>query len=86
MIETFMGQIKELIKSNSNISNRLPQKQSSRSKVMVCYGCQQTGHFLRDCPQKVKKFPLNTRNQGTANSEVTVSQQQSGRSLNQHLN
>ena len=58
MMKTFISQLQEIMQSGSNQSNRMPQMQPSRGKTVVCYGCQQTGHYLRECPQKVSR-PFN---------------------------
>ena len=56
IMETFMSQLQENIQQGSRQSNRMPQMQPSRGKTGVCYGSQQTGHYLRVCPQKVSRL------------------------------
>ena len=50
IMETFMSQLQENIQQGSKQSNRMPQMQPSRGKTDVCYGSQQTGHYLGECP------------------------------------
>ena len=52
MMETFMSHLQEIMQSGRSQSNRMPRMQPSRGKAVVCYGCQQTGHYLREYLQK----------------------------------
>ena len=86
MMETFISQLQEIMQSGSNQSNRMPQMQPSRGKTVVCYGCQQTGHYLRECPQKVSRpFNRYTRQKASTN-KVDEPQQRESKPITQTLN
>ena len=72
IMETFMSQLQINIQQGSRQSNRMPQMQPSRGKTDVCYGSQQTGHYLRVCPQKVSR-PFNRCNRQNASSNKSQS-------------
>ena len=54
-METFMSQLQENIQQGSSQSIRISRMPPSRGKTVVCYGSQQTGHYLRECLQKVSR-------------------------------
>ena len=86
MMETFISQLQEIKQSGSNQSNRMPQMQPSKGETVVCYGCQKTGHYLRECPQKVSRpFNRYTR-QNASTNKVDEPQQRESKPLAQTLN
>ena len=73
-----MSQLQEIMQSGSSQSNRMPQMRQSRGKTVFCYGGQQTGHYLRECPQKITRpFNRYTRQNASTNKVDEPQQRES---------
>ena len=52
VMQMFMDQLKEITKQNAHFSNNSHNSKSSVARDITCYGCQQKGHILRECPKR----------------------------------
>ena len=71
VMQMFMDQLKEITKQNAHFPNNSQNSKSSGARTITCYGCQQKGHILRECPKRGSRMdPQNPMNQNNANSQA----------------
>ena len=87
MMQTFMDKMKEIAQPVTGSAARPQYGNSYGGRMITCYGCQQQGHILRNCPQKSNRNAgKKPENQGNRENHTPMQQQQGGTVPNQHLN
>ena len=50
MMQKLMKQMQDIVKSNGPVTTMQQEQKTFRSTNVVCYGCSQIGHVIRECP------------------------------------
>ena len=72
MMQTFMDKMKEIAQPINGPPVRQQYGNPPGRRSITCYGCQQQGHIIRDCPNRASK----TENQGGRGNNASLQQQQ----------
>ncbi|MEW8546416.1 MAG: hypothetical protein AB2693_23100, partial [Candidatus Thiodiazotropha sp.] len=59
MMQSLMNQMQEIVKASNTTSTQKQEPKSFRGRNIVCYGCSQLGHVIRECPQRNDKAKVN---------------------------
>ena len=76
MMQTFMDKMKEITQPINGPPARQQYGNPSGRRLITCYGCQQQGHIIRDCPNRASKNgEKKTENQGGRGNNAALQQQ-----------
>lgn len=65
ILQTLMNQMQMVVKDKGQAGTQQHSSRPFKGRNIVCYGCQEEGHVIRDCPKRNDK-PGNRRPQGGA--------------------
>ena len=87
MMQTFMDKMKEIAQPINGPPARQQYGNPPGRRLITCYGCQQQGHIIRDCPNRgSKNAEKKTENQGGRGNNASLQQQQDRPAPQPHLN
>lgn len=55
MMQTLISQMQEFSKTSGNFTVRQQENKSNKGRNIICFGCSQLGHVVRECPQRNNK-------------------------------
>ena len=67
IMQMLMKQMQDIVKSNGPVTTMQQEQKPFRGRNVVCYGCSQIGHVIRECPQRNNR-PIGKKPQGPAGS------------------
>ena len=79
LLKTLMTQMQVVAKGATGTQQQ--ESRPFRGRSIVCYGCQEVGHVIRDCPKKNNKIGHN-KSQGGARSNEGIGQASNNGSTN----
>lgn len=85
MMLKLMKQMQDIVKSNGSVTTVQQEQKPFRGRNVVCYGCSQIGHVIRECPQRNNR-PIGKKPQRPARSNRSMDPGVGGSMENQNLN
>lgn len=85
MMQKLMKQMQDIVKSNGPVTTMQQEQKPFRGRNVVCYGCSQIGHVIRECPQRNNR-PIGKKPQGPVGSNRIRDPGVGGSKENQNLN
>ena len=86
MMQTFMDKMKEIAQPANHPTGGQQYSNYQGRKPVTCYGCQQQGHIIRDCPNKNNTNVESPEIQDSRGNQVSLKQPYESKASQQHLN
>ena len=86
MMQTFMDKMKEIAQPANHPTGGQQYSNYQGRKPVTCYGCQQQGHIIRDCPNKNNTNVESPEIQDSRGNQVSLKQPYESKASQHHLN